>query len=266
MIVGETRTIRHRETGESAFVFDTTPTLAVTQPDGEAVSPAPTVTVSPGTSSVTQTLSAVVAFPQAGAYRMAWSLDVGADNPIVRIEDYFATWTDVASLVRRLLNRTASQLPDATIEAEMARLVRLLTTDYSCLGSYNALTGNDQAFFDDALGYMVAASLRPVLGRQITDGDLVRRREGDTEYTFADRTKSGTLTTEQEWTASAWASFRRIACIAAGQADLRNALRWSLNGRRRAAEKAGNIIADTNPFLRYLVDEERRQMGIGVYV
>lgn len=265
MIRGETRTVRHRETGEAAFVFDETPTLAVTLPDGTEADPAPTVSVSPSTSALIQTLSANVAFPQAGPYTMIWTMDVGAQDPIIRIETYFAAWSDVYGLIRSRLNRTVAQLTDADIDRELASLVRLLTTDYTCLGVYNDLEGNDRYFFDEAMALMVAASLRGGLGRLPTDGDLLKRREGDTEYTFADRSKGSEESQEAVWLLDAWGAFRRIGCIADGLPDTRSAMRWSLNGRRRAAEKAGNIYSDVNPLWRYLVDEDRRLMGIGVY-
>ena len=265
MIVGETRVIRHTETGESAFVFDSTPELLVTLPD--ATTDDPTVTdSSPSDPVITHTLSATVAFPQAGPYTMRWEMDQGAQDPIIRIETYFATWTDVYSLIRRLLSRTASQLTDAVIDAELSRLVRLLTTDYTCLGVYNDITGNDRFYFDDALAYMVAASLRSGLGRLPTDGDLLKRREGDTEYTFADRGKGITEAQESLWMTDAWSAFRRIACIGEGLSSVRAQLRPSLYGRRRAAEKAGYIVGSANPLFRYLIDEDRRMQGIGVNV
>jgi hypothetical protein len=263
MIVGETRTVRHQETGESAFTLDDAD-LAVTLPDGTSGG-TPTVTVTPGTSALVQTLSANVSFPQAGAYTLVWTLDQADQDPIIRIETYFATWTDVYAVIRRLLNRTPAQLPDATIDAELARLVRLLTTDYTCLGVYDDLTGTDRAYFDDALAYMVAASLRGGMSRLNTDGDLIERQEGDTRYKFADRAKADTVSQESLWLSDAWGAFRRIGCIADGLPDVRAALRPSLYGRRRAAEKAGYIVSATNPLLRYLIDEDRRMMGIGVY-
>lgn len=263
MIVGETRTVRHTETGETAFLFDATPILDITLPDGTAGT-SPTVTdSSPSVAVLVHTLSAAVPFPQAGAYLLRWSMDVGEQDPIVRIETYFATWTDVHGFLRARLNRTNTQLSDATIDREMAILVRILMNDYPCLGDYNSLLGLDRAFFDDALALMVAAGLRGGLGRLPTDGDLVKRREGDTEYTFADRGKGLGESQEMVWLTDAWAALRRIGCIADGLPDVRAGLRWALVGRRRAAERAGNIVSDTNPLLRYLIDEERRMIGSG---
>jgi hypothetical protein len=263
MIVGETRTLRWTETGEGVFVFDETPTLAVTLPDGETAEPAPTITdSSPATPVIKHTLSANVAFPQGGEYRMVLTEDVGAQDPIIRIYTYFAAWTDVWGIIRQRLNRTASQLSDAVIDAELARWVRILTTNHTCLG-YNSLAGNDRAAMDEALAYMVAATLRAGLGRLPTDGDLIERQEGDTRYKFADRGKSAE-TEESVWMRDAWTAFRRIGCIADGLPARPNMV-GSLYGRGRAAEKAGYIYPATNPLLQYLSHEDRRLMGIGVY-
>ncbi len=268
MIATETRTVRHTETGAIAFTFDTpAPSLSVALPDGTAgTAPTVTDTIDP-LNALRHILSANVAFPQGGPYELRWSMKKGGEDPILRIETYFATWTDVYSLIRSglLLNRSMAQLPDADIDLALTNLSMLLTTDYPCLGAYNDLIGNDRAYFDRAMAYMVAASLRGGLGRLPTDGDLLKRREGDTEYTFADRGKGVTESQEALWLTDAWSAFSRIGCIAAGLPDVRSALRWSLNGRRRAAEKAGYIVGSANPLLRYLIDEDRRLQGIGVY-
>lgn len=268
MIYGETRTIRHTETGESAFTFDETPTLAVTKPDDTAVDPAPTVTVSPGTSAVTQTLSASVAFSQAGEYRMVWSMDVGAQDPILRIETYFAAWTDVYALIRGkgLLNRTATQLTDEVIDAELVRLTRAISSEYTCLGDYGDLTGADRYAMDEALVYMISALLRPIL--PLIDTGVVKRKKQDgieVEYVVSG-SNAQKQSIETEWISNAWKAFRRIDCITdIVTATAANFSPFSLHGRRRAAEKAGNIVSDTNPILRLLLDEERRMLGTGVY-
>jgi len=172
MIVGETRTVRHTETGESAFVFDATPTLTVTLPDG--TTDAPTVSVSPGTSNETQTLSAVVSFPQGGQYRLEWSMDVGADDPLVRVETYFAAWSDVYAFIRELLSRDADSLPDAKIDRELARLSRQIVSQCSSLGSYGSLSGDDRYLFDDMLAYGAAYALynRPSSSTITGSGDV----------------------------------------------------------------------------------------------
>jgi hypothetical protein len=210
MIQGETRIVRHTETGDSAFTFDETPTLAVTYPDG--TSAAPTVTVSPGTSSVTQTLSATVVFSQAGIYRLAWSLDVGAQDPIIRIEEYFAAWSDVYTNVRELLDRTVTQLTDSRIDRELSRLTRWLTAQFPCIGSYGELTGDERYIFDDALAYFLAGRIRPTLGATST-GEVKRKKQGDLEIEYASGTSSTSANIVTDWERSGWEILRGIACI-----------------------------------------------------
>lgn len=212
MIAGETRTVRHTETAEAAFTFDGTPTLAVTQPDGTALSPDPTVSVSPGTADETQTLSAPVAFDQAGVYRFAWSMAIGDEDPITRIETYFAAWSDVYTEIRRLLSRSALQLPDAAIDPTLARITRRLIALFPCLVSYNALTGEEQAFFDDALLHFAAAALRPTLS-SVATGEVKRRKQRDQEIEYAVSGSSGSANLTKDWETYAWEQLRFIACI-----------------------------------------------------
>jgi hypothetical protein len=212
MIVGETRTVRHTETGDAAFTFDETPTLAVTLPDGTAGS-TPTVTVSPGTSATVQTLSANVAFPQGGIYKLTWSMDVGAQDPIIRKETYFAAYTDVYSAIRQLLSRTVTQLPDATLDPILARVTRQLVAQFPCVVSYNALTGTDRDFFDDALVYMVAASIRPTLSG-VSTGEIQSKKQGSVEVKYATSSSSSVSANQvQDWMTAGWEQLRFVACI-----------------------------------------------------
>lgn len=214
MIAGEVRSIRHTETGESAYVFDNLPTVVIIQPDGEESDPASVVSVDPlySVSALTHTLSAVVDWAQAGVYRVKWQMDVGEDNPIIRIEEYFAAWTDVYSTIRELLDRTVTQLPDSRIDRELARTVRLLTAQFHCIGSYSALTGSDRYAFDDALGYFVAMRIRPTLG-SISTGEVKRKKQDDLEIEYATGSTSTSTNTLRDWETAGWKALRGVACI-----------------------------------------------------
>jgi hypothetical protein len=267
MLVGENRPATHTESSSEEFAFDELPTIEITLPDGDVVDPAPTVTDDPGFAilALEHEQSVPIAWSQGGAYVLRWQFDQGQQDIIIREETWFAAWTDVWSLIRgsRLLNRTASQLSDEAIDRELARITRWVLANHTCIGTYNDLEGADRYAFDEMLAYMVAARLRPGLGRLTTDSDLIERQEGDTRYKFADR-KGSTETQEMQWMSDAWAAFRRIGCIADGLPARPNMV-GSLYGRGRAAEKAGYIYPATNPLLQYLSHEDRRLMGIGVY-
>jgi len=214
MIAGETRTIRHTETGESAFVFDNAPSVVILQPDGMESDPASVVSVSPSynTSALTHTLSAVVVFEQAGVYRAKWSMDVGADNPLTRIEEYFAAWTDLYATVRELLDKSITQVPDSRIDRELARLTRRLTKQFPCIGSYNALTGEDRYAFDDALAYFAAGQIRPTLGATST-GEVKRKKQGDLEIEYQATTATAAVRIEATWETEGWKALRNVDCI-----------------------------------------------------
>lgn len=159
MLYTETATIRHQETsadGVSTFTISS-PTLTVLKPDGTSITP--DVTVSPGTASATQVLTATVPFDVAGNYRMKWSFDIGAQT-LTRIEDYFTFWTDVPAMVRRRMQNTITQLPDSEIEAEFNTMQRMINDSYTTLGGYSNLSGLDQERFDEGVGILVALRMR----------------------------------------------------------------------------------------------------------
>ena len=278
MLVGENRPAIHNERGSVAFAFASLPTITILLPDGEYLDPAPTVTdisAVPGydEDNLIHKLSAPVNWEQGGAYTLRWFLVQAGQNPIIREEIYFAAWTDVYAVIRSqgYLNRTPTQLPDAVLDPLLAGAARELTDtaiglSADCFASYNDLTGSDRVYFDEALAYMVSAFLRPHMGRLASDGDLVKRRQGDTEYTWGDRSKGAAESVEAGWMRNAELRFRRISCVAAFVAAMQSSRRlWSLSGRSRAAEKAGYIFPTVDALSRYLVHEDRRLQGIGVY-
>lgn len=268
MLQGQTQTATFRDTHSASVAYDALPTVAVIQPDGTTLSPALTVTSSPtfSTAATAHTLAATDDFTQAGEYAFRWSRIIGGVTSVYS-QVVFAAWTDVYSRIRTLLNRTATQLPDSTIDIELARLTRLLLADYTCLGAYNDLTGLDRVWFDEALVYMATASIRPTLPAiSGSTGEIKSKEQGGLKVTYATTSSNAQSTPiDETWMDTAWQAFLHLTCVAAAFASVRTGFRpFSLGGRRRAAEKAGYAVADTNPLLRYLIDEERRMQGIGV--
>jgi hypothetical protein len=246
--------VQHEETGGTAFTFTSTPTLAVTLPDGTLLSPAPTVTVTPGISALVQTLSAVVPFATGGAYRLAWSMHVGSDNPIIRTEDYFAFWTDVPALVRRRLLRDAATLLSSDIEAEAVLTVRRLLTVWICLVSYNALSGNDRGFFDEALALIMAARMADYLPTLAT-GAVIQQKEMDEEVSYSDLDRNRKRRSQAEvWAEEAAAALGQIACIKASRAAS-SFQPFRVSGPTRTAIAAGCPETLLTSVLRLLSDD-----------
>lgn len=248
MIVGETRTVRHTETGESAFTFDATPTLEVTTPSGSVGNPA--VSVSPGTSSVTQTLSATIEFTEGGEYRLAWDMDQGDDNPIRRIETYFAAWTDVYSLIRTRLQKTVTQLPNATIDPELSYITREVLATFTQV--YNDLDSADQAFFDRGLALTVAARLHSSLPAAAT-GEVKRRKQRDQEIEYTTASSATAEPLPVQWAKEASQAFGRVSFIRTArrsQASAYSSIRVA--GPSRAARDAGCRSALIDDVLRLI--------------
>lgn len=245
MIVGETRKLRHTETGTAAYTFAALPIWTVTLPDGSTeVSPGDfTVVDDPGYSSsaAAHIQSANIAFPQGGEYRIVRSMEKSDEGPILRIETYFAAWTDVYSLIRQRLQKTATQLPDAVIDPELAHFTAILLATYPCLESYNALSGGDEVFFDRAMALTVAANLHSVLPRTTATGEVKKKKLGDSEIEYAvSASGAQSLPLPAQWAQEAKEALGRVTCIradhrsrAASYASIR------ISGPTRAARDAG---------------------------
>jgi len=248
-IVGETRTIRHQETSDTAFI-PTSVSVSVTRPDLTLITPAPPVTVTPGSSSVSQTFLADVAFSQGGAYKVVWQFSVG--TPLYnRLETYFAFWTDVPALVRQLLGADCDSLTNAQIERDAAILVAALLRQYDCLTTYNALTGEDREWFDIGLAFLIA--LRPAFAMNRAQLAPVKSfKIGTKVITLAD---SAEWNIDQLWYFEAWRSLRLIECIGDIYADLKDSFKlFAVGGRRRRAETYyGQSLY--NPLYNLIVDE-----------
>ncbi len=220
MIVGELLIARHTETADTAFTLTAEEVaLSITKPDGTSVSPSPAISVDPGSSSTTQTMEAAFVGEIAGVYRLNWAVSIGS-SVLERQEVYFASWTDVSGAVRRRLTETATTFPDADLDPELAWMAREIVDRFPCLGAgggYGGLTGLDQERFDQALGLLTAAKLRPSRVKRVPSGDVIEEKQGDEARTFSDRAKyaRATVTLEESWAAEAARALTQVTCIKA---------------------------------------------------
>lgn len=216
-LVSEEKFLRTRISGTSDFAFTALPTVAVTLPDGEAGSPGAVIsTPAYNVVSAYHDLEALLEYAQAGIYSVRWTYQAGGQTQIAA-QTYVATWTDVCGGVRDLLQKTAAQLPDASIDLELARTLRKWGVRYACAG-YSALTGDDRIWYDEALTYMVAARLRRSYPAQYGQGALKRSKQGPVEYEYFNASGAESalgVSVEDSWLASASEALQNIACLAA---------------------------------------------------
>lgn len=215
MIAGVTQTASFVDTHSASVAYDEIPELSVLQPDGTTLSPDPTLTSTPDfdDAATAHTLTADDDFTEAGEYSFRWSRVIGSVTSVYA-QVIFAAWTDVYSAIRSLLNRTVTQLPDSTIDIELARVTRQLIAQFPCVVSYNALSAADRPFFDDALVYFVAARLRPTLPAiSGTTGEVQSKKQGSVEVKYATSSNVSAQNLVQNWLTSGWETLRFVACI-----------------------------------------------------
>lgn len=268
MIVGETLEFARVVMQTIAFTA-TAPSVSILKPDGTTATP--TVTATPGTSAATQTLTCLFTPPLGGIYRLTWQYTDALGEIISLIDMRYATFTDAPGLIRNRLVRTDSDYPDTVLESEIASIARALLSDFPQIGNgigtaatfglyYLLSDPNDQAFFDEAVGLMVAARL---IGPQINSGnsssDLIQQKDGDEANKFADTGRDrnsqllapgdrgagpggyGGQNERERWLREAAQSFGQVAVIhqsfAAGASSRRM---FSISGPTRSSKASGD--------------------------
>lgn len=184
---------RDPQTGATTtFAYDSLPTVAVIEPDGDTLSPAITVTDAAGyaTSATSHELVAYLPLTQAGVYRVKWTREIGSETLISPEEVYFSSWTGPEDWVRgTLLGVSDSDLTDETLQELMADALEFLPDWASALrddNGYGGLTtAADKSLADKGLGFLAA------LGWVNSPGGhahRITRREkyGPVEYEYAD--------------------------------------------------------------------------------
>jgi hypothetical protein len=212
-IQDETRQLTTTISADDNFTLSNE-SVAITQPDGADVSPAPTVTDSPGASmeAAEHTLSAPFFFSQHGVYRVEWRYTIGSDD-LIRRQNVFAAYIDVWNTVEnQLLHKDVS---DTELDAELVSLVRWLENNYSCLtGGYAALTYPDVEYFDLALAYLAAERYVRFHGNEFPSGFKRRVTQGPNTWEYSDSRKKSDLSPEDYWLYAAYDNLNRIGCIA----------------------------------------------------
>ena len=204
MIVSETIRLRHVEiqvdpvTGQPAPFAATAPVVVVTAPDESTLTPA--VRMDLGSASDPGSRAVVFSFlltpALGGAYRCALSYTDRDGEAITRLLTFFATWTDPAPLLATRLQQVLA--PDV-LEPEFASVARKLLSRFVCIGNppgstppvglYQGLTGDDRAYFDEAVLLAVCARLVGPLRTQGQASDIVQKKIGDVQTHFADQTR-----------------------------------------------------------------------------
>jgi hypothetical protein len=252
MIAGENRNITWIETQAAVFTVNA-PLLVVTNPDGSDQTP--DVTDTPSGSALTHTLSALVDFSQAGRYELAWSWEEGSET-FIRPDMQMAYWSDIPALVRQLMQRGSGIVPDSLVAEAASTVLDSLLVSFPCLVSYNAVTGTDKRYLDRALGYLVAALLRPAVIVQSAAGPIVRRKQGPVETQYADLSKALTVqqSLDQQWQTEAARALVGVACIAAAFAATPFNI-FDVSGPSRTARGRGRIEDILSTILTNLYDD-----------
>jgi hypothetical protein len=179
----------------SAFTI-TSANLNIISPDGVVNNAA--VTVSPGGSANPQNLSSIYTPPVAGKYKGTWQV-ITTTQTLTYPFSFFVVWTDVYSSIRTLLGLTLATLPDPKIDYEFQNLFVELQA-YAPIPNYWTFpVGDYQDGFDQGIGKLVAARLRPYIGGKRPVGEVSLFKKGTTTVQYTVGTGKEPYTLEKQW-------------------------------------------------------------------
>ena len=155
------------------------------------------------------------------------------------------------------LSETPEQLPDGELYPEIDLMVLEIYGQYPTL-ELTSLTGNDVKFFNQGVGLLTAAKLRPGRPKRVSTGEIDSIRTATQQFSFSNldraRVKNIELV-ETVWAAEGRTALGKVALIRAfNQA---NASAWSplvLTGASRAYLDAGNAETLAAGDIRLLTD------------
>jgi hypothetical protein len=173
-----------------------------------------------------------------------------------------------AQIARNRLNQTEATLADAQLYPEIDLIVRRLQIRYAMLGSVLALTGDDRALTEEAIGLMVAVRMRAFLGRTNATGDLVSIKLVQQQFTFQGGPRQQ-KPLEQIWLEEAYLALGQVSAIKAMYTLAASAFHpFLLSGPTRTAKATGLHETLMSGLVRLLTDDWNAdtdsQSGVGV--
>ncbi len=254
-IAGDNQLVSPTET-HIAAVAPMAQMLTVSLPNGGLLAPAPVVTVSPATASLSHTFTAIVASGVVGEYRLAWRLSFSDGEVLERNENRVCTYTDVGALVRRRLQETTTTLADADLDPEVWAVIRMLQDRFTALqlmGGYASLMGLDQERFDWAAGLITALRLRPSRAKTLPVGEVSQIKLGQSSFVYADGSSGVPL--EQQWLQEAVITLGRVSVIQAQFQAAATAFQpFRVSGPTRYAVQQGSVETLLGGVIRLLTD------------
>ena len=164
-------------------------------------------------------------------------------------------YSDAANWVRDLLGKDRTEISDERLVKWFDSAVTKIAAAWTSLPAYSDLAASDVPLVDEALGFFVAAVMRPFLTKEEAVTDLIRYHTLNTHTQFANPTPEKKTITER-WIDHAYEVMSRVSAIASDLSDLRAVSLFQASGPRRAQEARGvNSHALVNPLWTVLVDE-----------
>ena len=260
-ISGEVQTVQRLEI-HAASVAITSSSLAIAQPDGTMLNPSPAVTSAPAGMALQHTLQALVPVTQVGRYQLTWQYATSDGQSFSQPETHFASYVDIAGLIRRRLLESTTTLAEADIDAEVDFTVRTLVDRFVAiqkLGGYAGLSGLDCERFDEAVGLLTAVRMRAYRPKQAPVEEISQVKLGQSAFVYAPPPVGSGKTPRSlaaQWLSEAAAALGRVSAVQAQYAAAASAFQpFRVSGPTRYVKSVGEIETVMGSVIRLLTDD-----------
>ena len=182
-------------------------------------------------------------------------------------------WTDDAlKFTQARLQTDPSTVPTIDWKLEIQSISNALADRYESVleetGGVDGLSDKDKLFWAEGVGNLVALRLRPVIARNVANGDIVSVKLAQQEFHFAGNPRSG-KPAEQQWLDDAVLAIGRVSPIRALYRAAAAAFNpFLLSGPTRAAKSTGLHETLMSGLVRLLTDDWNAdtdsESGVGV--
>lgn len=170
-------------------------------------------------------------------------------------------WSERAGQVVQMCLQT-EKIPNADITAELdsvSRRTAALVPQIGSSAAADALTGDDAAFWGEAIGYLFSAAIRRCIPKRVPIGEPLDLDTGTNKFKFSvPPGQIGLKAVEEVWIDTAWENIALVSSIQTNRAGLLATSLFTAAGPTRAREAQGRYRT-FNPLYNLMDDLVRTE-------
>jgi len=198
-----------------------------------------------------------------GYYNVSILLGYTGDDTVDRVVEPYRSlmlyWTDAPTLVRQLLGKSSTELPDNVLDNMFGLVLSNMLCSYNSLPAYSLLVHGDRKPFDNALAYMVAVMYNMAPSMPGPAGPMTMYQSGTDKAQWAQPANfEAPLSDTDNWLGLATSNLMCVSSISDEFNDTYNAPIVQLAGARRTAREALGFSELATPLYDMILDDRLR--------